>query len=193
MRNSLFSFIAILILSSIGCSRGLDGELQNSNNEVFAKTFDLINESLYGATPSPNSLYFYDTISIDKNIHEEAILGWLEYLPDSLPKEQVLELLREFGINRSSIDVGKIELPYSFSMSPLNEDSLLQLNDLDYKGTLRISNICYNEKETSAIFYVAFYCGNGCSKGGLAFVTKSEETQDWEKVEILEVWSSGTN
>jgi hypothetical protein len=131
-----------------------------------------------------------DTLSLESDIHRDAIFSWIEDLPEEWPKDEVLRLVQEFTLNSEGVLIDELTLPYTFINDPVEINNLSPDKERRNFGTIRLSNFIYNESKTSVVFFFICYCGNTCSKGGLVYVDRTSNNSDWQEVQIIEIWGS---
>jgi len=183
-------FLAIAAIILVGCKEKSELGYLESNTQLFDAAFNVIFKNLLDTIPSPESILFVDTLSLESDIHRDGVFSWIEDLPDRWPKNEVLELVQNFTLNRESILIDKLTLPYLFVNDPERINNLSPNEENRKFGTIRLSNFIYNESKTDAVFFFICYCGNSCSKGGLVYVNRPSSSAAWHEVEVLEVWGS---
>ncbi len=115
----------------------------------------------------------------------------MDLVPDYWSKELVEDLTSGFTFNSSNFEVNKLHLEQRIISNPKEVESLVSTQDKSYYGRIRLSKFYYDESKKSVLFFIAVYCGNRCSEGGLVYVTRESQKHPWVLDTILEVWGSG--
>ncbi|OEK05794.1 hypothetical protein [Roseivirga misakiensis] len=156
MNSKIFNTIHVELLNAVY-------EFEIDSNQIIA--FDTI--SLYG---DEMHIKFLENVEVDSE--------WTKGLNE--------QLIENYSINRSAIDIEAINSPFIFETNPNVINNLSSADSEKFFGILSLSNFSYNSTYDQVVFYMIIFCGKTCSKGILVNARKLDDA--WDISSTLEVW-----